>query len=136
MKKIKLLITILFMIMTFVNPEMIKRVNADTNPYALITTIYDDEDNGSFRTAINIEENQTSIYSSNYKNEYVAGTISSSSDEDYYCLNAYGESNIILFLTMYDQSNNDFFEYNFKIYRQKNISNPSLDIGGMELICS
>lgn len=134
MKKIKLLITILFMMLSLIRPEVARKVCAENNPYALITTIYDEEPNDYISNPQIVEEYQTSIKSPNYKNSYLGGTIGTSSDVDYFQFNIYGDASVTFWLTTFDNSDYSSFglNYNFTVYKQLNKAYPSLDNYGIE----
>ena len=126
------------MILSFLNPEVIKKVNAEVNPYALITTVYDEEPNDYISNPQIVEEYETNIKSPNYKNSYLGGTINSSTDVDYFKFNIYGDASFGIWLTTYDGSDYSMLglNYNFTIYKQLNKTFPSLDNSGIQEIYS
>lgn len=124
------------MIVSFINPEIIRRVNADSNPYALINTVYDEEPNDYITNPQIVEEYQTNVKSPNYKNSYVGGTIGTSSDVDYFMFNIYGDASVTFWLTTFDNSDYSLLglNYNFAVYKQQNKVYPSLDNSGLQAL--
>lgn len=98
----------------------------ELNPFALITTQYDQEDNDSFENAISITGNNISF--SNVETYYgtKAGTIGDSTDVDTYTLDVFCNSRLTINMTAYDSSYTNMLNYNFKIFKQNNSVNPSL----------
>jgi hypothetical protein len=126
MKKIMFILFISFILISLLNPS-IKKVEASQNQYALITTIYDDEDNGSFENAVIVEEDSVSIDSPGYSNDYIGGTLSGSSDVDYFCFRVFYSGTIYFRLSMYDEGMNSSYNYNFQVYKQTNTLSTSFN---------
>lgn len=131
MKKI---FTYLILLLSFLgmNGNVI-RTFADSNPFALIQTIYDVESNDQFQNAISITQGSFTNVVTSYS-DYKAGTIGSGTDVDNYTFNLYANSNVQFSLTSLDTAVYHLLDYDFKIYKQLSKANPGYNLSDMQLL--
>ena len=117
-KKILVILFLFFLILGNIGGV---KTYADTIPFGLITTELDHEPNDYFTNDSYLFGNGIDDMDNfSNKNGSITGIIEQEDDIDIYKFNLFSDCQVSFRLSMLDDSQEDFFEYDFILYKQKN----------------